>query len=34
MHLLAYFRGGAGVEMVKQGFTNYKKVIDVLARTK
>ena len=34
LHLLAYYRGGVGIEMVKEGFVNCKKIIDMLAKTK
>lgn len=31
LHILAYYRGGVGVEMVKEGFSNAKKIIDMLS---
>jgi hypothetical protein len=30
LHLLGYYRGGLGVEMIKEGFKNAKLVIDTL----
>jgi len=32
LHILAYYRGGVGVEMVKEGFSNAKKIIDMLSK--
>lgn len=32
LHLFAYYRGGTGVDMVKEGFTNCRKIIDMLAK--
>ena len=34
LHLLAYYRGGTGVKMIKEGFENCKKIIDMMAVTK
>lgn len=32
LHIFAYYRSGVGVEMVKEGFANAKKIIDMLAK--
>ena len=32
LHIFAYYRGGVGVEMVKEGFSNAKKIIDMLSK--
>ena len=34
LHLFAYYRGGTGVDMVKEGFANCKKIIDMLSSAK
>ncbi len=34
LHLLAYYRGGTSVGMIKAGFDNCRKIIDMLAKTK
>lgn len=34
LHILAYYRSGTGVGMVKEGFQNCKKIIDMLDKTK
>ncbi|MBI2967347.1 MAG: DUF5618 family protein [Bacteroidetes bacterium] len=31
LHLFAYYKGGTGVKMVKEGFENCKKIIDMMA---
>jgi len=32
LHIFAYYRGGVGVEMVKEGFNNAKIIIDMLSK--
>ena len=32
LHLFAYYRGGTNVDMVKAGFENCKKIIDMLSK--
>ena len=34
LHLLAYYRSGTDVKMIKSGFENCKKIIDMLAKIK
>ena len=34
LHLFAYYRGGTDVKMVKSGFEQCKKIIDMLDKTK
>ena len=32
LHLLGYYRGGIGVEMIKEGFSSAKKIIQMLSK--